>query len=97
LANGCHLQGVIGWSFTTIYKKMLGPTIKKKYNQFMITLNDNNTAYSADKVNLNCELLPSSLYHNYYKPQAIWKHSNPLGLTLVSGFQDQTPAHPVIS
>jgi hypothetical protein len=59
----------------------------------MITLNDNNTAYNVDKANLNCELLSSGLYHNYYKPQAIWKHTKPVGLTLVLGFQDQTLAH----
>jgi hypothetical protein len=63
----------------------------------MFTLNDNNTAYNVDKINLNCELLQSGLYHNYHKPQTIWKHNKAVGLTLVLGFQDQTVAHPMIN
>jgi hypothetical protein len=48
------------------------------YTQFMIILNEYSGANSVDKVYLNCELSPPGLYHHYYKPQAIGKHSKPV-------------------
>jgi len=49
----------------------------------MITHNEYSTANNVDKVYLKRELLPSGVYHNYYKLHAIWKHSKPVSLTLV--------------
>jgi len=48
----------------------------------VITQNEYSRANNVDKVYLNCELIPSGVYNNYYKPQAIWKHSKPASLTL---------------